>query len=168
MNAQLTRYDRWMQQTMNRREAAPLYATAGRRRVLVAVHIALTAVFVAAFLASVLDDSVVAVCLLLALLLPWCVATGAINASTRGLLELRRRALDERQRAERSEVLARAHRITTALLFLAAVAVGGYGMAGGALGGTTVFRVLLGVLVVHWLMPMWVAGLRAQDEPDDE
>ena len=68
----------------------------------------------------------VAAWLLLALLLPWCVATGAINAATRGLLELRRRALDERQRAERSEVLARAHRITTALLLATAAAAGAY------------------------------------------
>ncbi|MFI6471318.1 hypothetical protein ACIBL5_13860 [Streptomyces sp. NPDC050516] len=168
MDGRLTRYDRWMQQTMNRREAAPLYATAARRRVLVVVHTVLTAAFVTAFLAALIDSSMVAACLLIALLLPWCVATGAINASTRGLLELRRRALDERQRAERSEVLARAHRITTALLLATVAAAGGYELAGGTLGGATVFRVLLCVLVTHWLMPMWVAGLRAQDEPDDE
>ncbi|MFJ8312622.1 MULTISPECIES: hypothetical protein [unclassified Streptomyces] len=168
MNGQLTRYDRRMQEIMNRREAAPLYATAGRRRLLVVVHIALTAAFVAAGLATTLGGSVVALCLLLALLLPWCVATGAINASTRGLLELRRRALDERQRTERSEVLARAHRLSTALLLATVVAVGGYRLAGGDLGGAALFRVLVGALVVHWLMPHWVAGLRAQDEPDDE
>ncbi|GGU10359.1 hypothetical protein [Streptomyces violascens] len=167
MNAQLTRYDRWMQQTMNRRAAAPLYATAGRRRVLVVGHIALTAAYVAAFLAALLDASIVAACLLVALLLPWCLATGAINSSTRGLLELRRRALDERQRAERSEVLARAHRITTGLLFATVAAVGGYRLAGGNLEAVAL-PALLGILVVHWLMPMWVAGLRAQDEPDDE
>ncbi|MFI6688657.1 hypothetical protein [Streptomyces sp. NPDC050485] len=168
MDGQLTRYDRRMREIMNRREAAPLYATAGRRRLLVVVHIALTAAFVAALLAAIGDGSMVGACLLLALLLPWCVATGAINASTRGLLELRRRALDERQRAERSEVLARAHRLTTALLLATVAAVGGYGLAGGGLGGAMVFRVLVGALVAHWLMPHWVAGLRAQDEPDDE
>jgi hypothetical protein len=167
MNAQLTRYDRWMQQTMNRREAAPLYATAGRRRVLVAVHIALTAATVTAGLAADVGGSMVAVWVMLALVLPWCVATGGINASTRGLLELRRRALDERQRAERSEVLARAHRITTGLLFAVAAAVIGYGLAGGSTGRPALMA-LVAAVIVHWLMPMWVAGLRAQDEPDDE
>ncbi len=158
-NAQLTRYDRRMQAIMNRREAAPLYATAARRRTVVAVHVLLTAASVASWGRHPF--------ILLALLLPWCVATGAINAATRGLLELRRRALDERQRAERSEVLARAHRLTTGLLLVTVLGVGGYAMAGGDLTGV-VLPVLLGALVAHWLMPMWVAGLRAQDEPDDE
>ncbi|MFE3183845.1 hypothetical protein ACFXKR_23705 [Streptomyces violascens] len=167
MNAQLTRYDRWMQQTMNRREGAPLYATAGRRRVLVAVHIGLTVATVTAGLAADIGGSVIAAGVMLALVLPWCIATGAINASTRGLLELRRRVLDERQRAERSEVLARAHRITTVLLFAVAAAVIGYGLAGGSTGRPALMALIAG-FVAHWLMPMWVAGLRAQDEPDDE
>ncbi|MEU1690633.1 hypothetical protein ABZ590_03380, partial [Streptomyces hirsutus] len=37
-------------------------------------------------------------------------------AATRGLLELRERALDERQSAERTRVQARAHRAMTLLL----------------------------------------------------
>jgi hypothetical protein len=28
--------------------------------------------------------------------------------------------------------------------------------------------VLIAVLVVHWLMPLWVAGLTAPDEPTDD
>uniref|UniRef100_A0AAU2V3C5 Uncharacterized protein n=1 Tax=Streptomyces sp. NBC_00003 TaxID=2903608 RepID=A0AAU2V3C5_9ACTN len=167
MNGQLTRYDRRMQEIMNRREAAPLYATARRRRLVVAVHIALTIAFEAAWLGSLVGNSLVATWLLLALLLPWCIATSAINASTRGLLELRRRALDERQRAERDAVVARAHRLTTWLLFAAAAAVGAYTLSGGS-AASLAFPVLLSVFVAHWLTPLWVAGLRAQDEPDDE
>lgn len=166
-DGQLTRYDRWMHRTMNRREAAPLYETRARRRVLVGAHVALTAATVAAALAATVGGKVAGALVMVVLVLPWCVATGGINASTRGLLELRRRALDERQRAERSEVLARAHRITTGLLFVTVVAVGGYRAAGGDLEAVAL-PALLGVLVAHWLMPMWVAGLRAQDEPDDE
>ncbi|MCX5385163.1 hypothetical protein [Streptomyces sp. NBC_00083] len=166
-DAPLTRYDRWMHRTMNRRESAALYATAARRRVLFGAHLALTAASVTAWLAAAAGASTAAVWVMLALVLPWCVATGAINASTRGLLELRRRALDERQRAERSEVLARAQRITTALLLATAVAVGAYGYAGRDLAPVTL-PVLVGALVTHWLMPMWVAALRVRDEPDDE
>lgn len=167
MNGQLTRYDRRMQEIMNRREAAPLYATAGRRRVLVAVHIGLTVATVTAGLAADIGGSMIAAGVMLALVLPWCIATGGINASTRGLLELRRRALDERQRAERSEVLARAHRITTGLLLVALAAVIGYALAGGSPGRPALMALVAGFFT-HWLMPMWVAGLRAQDEPDDE
>ncbi|MFE9554043.1 hypothetical protein ACFYMW_16410 [Streptomyces sp. NPDC006692] len=167
MTEQLTRYDRRMYAIMNRREAAPLYATAGRRRLVVAVHIALTAAFVAAWLGALVGGSLVAAWLLLGLLLPWCVATGAINAATRGLLELRRRALDERQRAERDAVIARAHRLTTGLLLVAAAAVGAYTLAGGS-AASLAFPVLLAVFVAHWLTPHWVAGLRVQDEQDDQ
>ncbi|MFG2723288.1 hypothetical protein ACGFW5_34070 [Streptomyces sp. NPDC048416] len=166
-DARLTRYDRWMYTTMNRRVGARLYATEGRRRVLVGVHAVLTGAFVTAWFAAIADGSKAGVWAMAALLLPWCTATGAINAATRGLLELRRRALDERQRGERSEVLARAHRITTALLLATVVAVGGYGLGGGDLTALTL-PVLLGALVTHWLMPMWVAGLRVRDEPAEE
>ncbi|MET9363339.1 hypothetical protein ABZX93_20825 [Streptomyces sp. NPDC006632] len=166
-DARLTRYDRWMHRTMNRREAAPLYATAARRRVLVVAHMALSAATVTAWLATITGPSTTAAWAMLALVLPWCVATGAINAATRGLLELRRRALDERQRAERSEVLARAHRITTVLLLATAVAVGAYGTTGRSPTAVTL-PVLVGALVTHWLMPRWVAALRVQDEPEED
>ncbi|MFE9117040.1 hypothetical protein [Streptomyces sp. NPDC007172] len=155
-----------MQEIMNRREAAPLYATGARRRVLVVAHMALTAASLTAGLASTVGGSMAAMWVMVALLPPWCFATGAINASTRGLLELRRRALDERQRAERSEVLARAHRITTGLLFVVAAAVVGYALSGGSAGQPALLALVVG-LVAHWLMPMWVAGLRVQDEPEE-
>ncbi|MEU3372494.1 hypothetical protein ABZ734_18750 [Streptomyces sp. NPDC006660] len=156
-----------MHKTMNRREYEGLYATAARRRVLFGAHLAMTAAYVTAGLAAVLVPSATALWVMLVLLVPWCVAMGAINTATRGLLELRRRALDERQRAERSEVMARAHRVTTVLLVATAAAAVVYGNAGGDLAPVTL-PVLVGALVTHWLMPRWVALLRVQDEPDDE
>ncbi len=103
-----------------------------------------------------------------ALLLPWMVATGVINIATRGLLELRERVLDERQSAERSRVLALAHRATTLLLAAAVLGLLAAGMAAGHAPKAYAGPVLIAVLVVHWLMPLWVAGLRAQDEPTED
>ncbi|MET9540537.1 hypothetical protein ABZY16_23990 [Streptomyces sp. NPDC006553] len=49
------------------------------------------------------------------------VLTGVLKGSTRGLLELRGRMLDERQPVERDRVRASAHRITLWLLVAAAI-----------------------------------------------
>ncbi|MEV7195879.1 hypothetical protein AB0N81_29335 [Streptomyces sp. NPDC093510] len=163
----MTGYDRRMYAIMNRREAALLYATAARRRTAVISHIVLTAAGIACSLYSVLGDERWATFAILGVLVPWCVATSAINGATRGLLELRVRALDERQRAERDRVAARAQRVMMWLLLSATVGVGVAGFAGVEIEGL-VFPVLFSVLVVHWLMPLWMAGLAVVDEPVDE
>ncbi|MFF8642255.1 hypothetical protein [Streptomyces sp. NPDC015345] len=161
----LTNYDRRMYRLMNRREAAPFHATAARRRAWVVGHIALTAVSAVAWLFAVVGDERWATWTMLGLLLPWCFATGVINSSTRGLLELRVRALDERQRAERVRVAAVAHRAMLWVLLAATVGSGAAALSGLELKGL-VFPVLFSAFVVHWLMPLWVAGLTARDEPD--
>ncbi|PZH15024.1 hypothetical protein C1I97_09160 [Streptomyces sp. NTH33] len=166
----LTRYDRSMLRLMNDRRSRPLYATAARRRLVVAAHVVLTAaiggLMTYFFLAE--GEAIWAFVVVVALLLPWMVATGVINGATRGLLELRERALDERQSAERARVQARAHRAMTLLL---AATAGGLLTAGAANGkAPTAYAapVLIAVLAVHWLMPLWVAGLTAQDEPAED
>ncbi|GGR71477.1 hypothetical protein GCM10010252_07310 [Streptomyces aureoverticillatus] len=162
---QLSAYDQRMYALMNRNEGAPLYRTAARRRAVVAAHVVLTVASVAAWLGTVVGQQGWAAWVMVALLVPWCVATGIINGATRGLLELRSRALDERQRAERDRVKALAHRIMTWLL-LATVVGTGVAQLSGVDVKALVFQVTLSVFVVHWLMPMWVAGLTARDEPD--
>ncbi|WP_338783004.1 hypothetical protein [Streptomyces sp. DG1A-41] len=110
----LTRYDRSMLRLMNDRRGQAWYATAARRRLAVAAHITLT-VAIGALMSHFLlakDEPLWPVAATAVLLLPWMVATGLINGATRGLLELREHLLDERQSAERSRVLARAHRMT--------------------------------------------------------
>ncbi|MGK5630055.1 hypothetical protein [Streptomyces sp. URMC 123] len=102
------------------------------------------------------------------LLLPWVIATGAINGATRGLLELRERALDERQQGERRRVLARAHRTMTLLLAGTAATLLIVGAADGDAPRAYAAPVVITVLVAHWLMPLWVAGLMAQDEPAED
>ncbi|WP_030668864.1 hypothetical protein [Streptomyces sp. NRRL B-1347] len=164
---QLTAHDRRMSALMNRTEGEPLYRTAGRRRAVVVAHIALTVGAVAAWLGTVVGESDWAVWVMLGLLLPWCVATGIINSATRGLLELRPRALDERQRAERDRVRARAHQVMTWLLLAAVVGTGLAGFSGADF-KALVFQVMFCAFVTHWLMPLWVAGLTARDEPADE
>ncbi|GHC69627.1 hypothetical protein [Streptomyces flavofungini] len=162
---QLSGYDQRMFALMNRREGVPLYRTAGRRRAVVGVHVVLTAAFVAAWLGTVVGELAWTGWAMLGLLLPWCVATGAINGATRGLLELRPRALDERQRAERDRVRAKAHQIMGWVL-LAAVLVTGIAGFSGLAAKALVFQVAVCALVLHWLLPLWVAGLAARDEPD--
>ncbi|MEU8954050.1 hypothetical protein AB0C93_07080 [Streptomyces sp. NPDC048518] len=163
----LTDYDRRMHRLMNRREAAPFHATAARRRAMVTVHVALTAVAVTLWLCSLVGDARWATFSMLGLLLPWCFVTGVINSSTRGLLDLRVRALDERQRAERSRVAATAQRVMLWLLLAVTVAAGAATLKGVDVEGF-LFPVLFAVFVVHWLMPLWVAGLSVEDEPADE
>ncbi|WP_323178659.1 hypothetical protein [Streptomyces sp. NBC_01381] len=162
----MTGYDRRMFALMNRREAAPFHATAARRRLAVGAHIALTVASVAAWLLTVVGDQWWAMWTMAALILPWCFATGVINGATRGLLELRERALDERQRAEKARVAARARGLTQWLLLAAAVGAGAVALQGWDTEGL-LFPVLFTLFVLHWLMPLWVAGLAVADEPED-
>ncbi|SMQ18814.1 hypothetical protein SAMN06272771_5274 [Streptomyces sp. Ag82_O1-12] len=154
---------------MNDRRAATWYATAARR-LAVTAHVTLTVaiggLMTHFFLAE--GEPLWAMAVTAVLLLPWTVATGVINGATRGPLELRERALDERQSAERSRVLARSHRVTT--LLLAAAAVSLLITGGTAVDAPKAYAapLLIAVLVVHWVMPLWAAGLRAQDEPVDD
>ncbi|CAM5379748.1 MULTISPECIES: hypothetical protein [Streptomyces] len=166
----LNRYDRAMVRIMNDRRAQPLYATAVRRRLVVATHLALTLAIGGLIAHSCLGagNPAWALVLVVALLLPWAVATGAINGATRGLLELRERALDERQSAERAQVRARAHLATTLLLAATAVGLLTVGAVSGDAPTAYAAPVLVTVLAVHWLMPLWVAGLTAQDEPAED
>ncbi|MFF2846863.1 hypothetical protein ACFVT5_11075 [Streptomyces sp. NPDC058001] len=163
-----TRYDERMFALMNNREGAPLYATAARRRAAVTVHVSLTAASVATGIALYVTDVSWLAYVLLALILPWCVATGLINGATRGLLELRTHVLDERQLAERDRVRARAHRLTTYLLACAVVGAAACDLTGQVEAKDLLIPVLVAVLVTHWLMPMWVAGLAVRDEPAPE
>ncbi|MYY80422.1 MULTISPECIES: hypothetical protein [unclassified Streptomyces] len=163
----ITGYDRRMYAIMNRREGAPLHATAARRRTVVVTHIALTAVGIACWLYSVLGDERWATFGMLGVLLPWCVAAGVINGATRGLLELRVRVLDERQRAEKNRVAARAQYVMMWLLLAVTVGTGLAGFAGVEIEGL-IFPVLFSVFVVHWLMPLWLAGLMAADDLPEE
>lgn len=63
---------------------------------------------------------------------------------------------------------ARAHRLTTYLLAGALVGVAAYCWIGHVQAGTLLVPILIAVFVVHWLMPMWVVGLSARDEPTEE
>ncbi|MEW2399329.1 hypothetical protein [Streptomyces sp. NPDC046862] len=166
----MTRYDRSMLRLMNDPRGRPLYATAARRRLAVAAHVALT-VAIGALLAHFYlakAEPLWAGVVMAVLFLPWMVVTGVINGATRGLLELREHALDERQSAERRRVLAVSHRAMTLLLGAAVAAL----LIAGAIGGDALTAyaapLLVAVLVPHWLMPLWVAGLMARNEPLDE
>jgi hypothetical protein len=166
----MTGYDRSMLKLMNDPAGRPLYATAARRRVVVAVHVALTVAMEAlmAYVYLANPEPMWAVIATAVLLLPWMIATGVINGATRGLLELRERALDERQSAERRRVLAVSHRVMTLLLASAATGLLIVGGVGGDALRAYVAPVLVAVLLAHWLMPLWVAGLMAQDEPVED
>ncbi|KOT98672.1 hypothetical protein ADK86_16185 [Streptomyces sp. NRRL F-5755] len=153
---------------MNSREAPALYATSGRRRAAVVVHVLLTVASLAALFTAFATATVWLSLLPLVLLLPWCIVTGVINSAIRGLLDLRTHVLDERQLAERDRVRALAHRLTTYVLLCAVAGGIVIGKLGGLTVGGVVLPVLISAFVVHWLMPLWVAGMTAQDEPADE
>ncbi|MEE1756131.1 hypothetical protein [Streptomyces sp. SP18CS02] len=159
-----TRYDRRMYAIMNKREGAVLYATAARRRTVIGVHVLLTLAAVATWLGMLLEDALWPALVMLGLLPPWVLTTGIINGSTRGLLELRGRMLDERQLVERDRVRSLAHRITTGVLVAAAAGTGCAVWLADVRFEGMLFPALFAVLVLHWLMPLWVAGLRVQDE----
>ncbi|MFD5770157.1 hypothetical protein ACFWIN_30660 [Streptomyces sp. NPDC127049] len=163
-----TRYDRHMYALMNDRRAAAVYATTTRRRLAVGAHVALTAVGVGAWIGTVFGPGYGPALVIAGVLLPWVVLTGALNGSTRGLLELRGRMLDERQLVERDRVRALSHRVTLWLLVAAAVAAGTYSVLADAPLQLAVTPVLVGVLAAHWMMPLWVAVLRVQDDPSDD
>ncbi len=168
MSDQPTRYDQAMLRTMNRDEARHWHASRGQRRVWTVAHIVLTAATPAVFpLAG--SNNVLLIAVLVPPVLFWCVCTGVLNGSTRGLLELRARALDERQLAERGRVHTIAHRTQLGLLLcaLAGLAVTA-GPAGADVDPRVLVAVLLGLLLTHWLLPLWTAALRAPDEPDDD
>ncbi|MFI6209566.1 hypothetical protein ACIBAI_24775 [Streptomyces sp. NPDC051041] len=166
----MTRYDRSMLRLMNDPRGRPLYATAGRRRLAVAAHVALTVVIGGLMTHFCLaeGEAMWAVVATGALLLPWMFATGVINGATRGLLELRERALDERQSADRTRVRARAHRAMTVLLAAAAVGLLIAGSMDGDAPRIYAVPALITILAAHWLMPLWIAGLTAQDEPAED
>ncbi|OEJ25430.1 hypothetical protein AR457_14160 [Streptomyces agglomeratus] len=167
--AEITTHDRRMFALMNREEGSALHSTATRRRLFVGAHILMTAASVVCWNIVVFGERRDwALVVILALLLPWCFATGVINTATRGLLELRGRVLDERQLAERDRARARAHRLTSGLLLAAALGVGAAGWTGGVPVEGLIAPVLAAVLATHWLMPLWVAGLMVRDEPADE
>ncbi|MFE4513578.1 hypothetical protein ACFRMQ_05155 [Kitasatospora sp. NPDC056783] len=164
-----TRYDRRMYAVMNDRRAAAAYATVPRRRLLVGAHVALTVAGVGAWIGMVFGSGLGPAAVVAAVMFPWVLLTGLLNGSTRGLLELRGRMLDERQLAERDRVRAVAHRVTLGLLVAAVLGAGGYGLLADAPVRAAVTPVLIGVLAAHWMMPLWVAGLRVRDElVDDE
>ena len=169
MNATATGYDRRMRALMNDPRGTVLHATAGRRRVAVAAHVALTVASVWLMVLMFAHDQQWAAFALIGLLLPWCVATGVLNGATQGILELRSRALDERQLRERDRARGAAHKMTGALVFGAAVGMWLATVAtDGQLSRAYVAPLLAGVFVLHWLMPLWLAALLAQDEPADE
>ncbi|MFG2330425.1 hypothetical protein ACGFMM_12430 [Streptomyces sp. NPDC048604] len=160
-----TRYDRRMYAVMNDRRAQPLYATAARRRAVAGAHIALT---LAGLAAGVFWQGLWGGIALLVLLLPWAVATGAINGATRGLFELRGRMLDERQLVERDRVRSIAHRVTGVLLAVGAIAAVVVTEFAGVRPDGALVPLLLAAVALHWLTPLWVAMLRVADEPADD
>ncbi|WP_448315990.1 hypothetical protein [Streptomyces sp. CO7] len=166
----LTRYDRAMVRLMNRGEGRALYASARRRKGVVAAHVALTAALggLMTYLYLAQREQNWLIVPMAALLLPWMFCTGVINSATRGLLELRDRALDERQLADRARVQALAHRAMTVVLLVAVAVLLGTGAALGAAPTAYAAPVLIAVLVTHLLMPLWVAGVTARDEVEDD
>ncbi|MBO8195819.1 hypothetical protein ITI46_29840 [Streptomyces oryzae] len=165
-----TRYDTWLLKTMNDARTKRFHATRGARRRIVVAHMAATAVGLAGMVGAYAWASPWPLAALLAALVAWVPLTGFLNSMTRGLLELRVRLLDERQVAERGEVHARAHRINSWVLTAALLGFYAAWLADTSLADLAVPLATTGLLVwaLHRLLPLWIAALRVQDEPEDD
>ena len=163
--------DAWMFRTMNDARARRLTRTRAQRRGVVAAQGVLTGVQIAAMAGLVLTGRLWWVAVLFGALALWVPATGMLNGATRGLLELRARMLDERQLAERGTVHTLAHRVSLTSMALAFTVFLVTHMAGGVplpeLAGPIAVTAL-GVLVAHWMLPLWIAALRVPDEPAED
>ncbi|MFI0979924.1 hypothetical protein ACH4SP_23335 [Streptomyces sp. NPDC021093] len=167
--ATMTRRERAIQDLMDDPRARALHATAGRRLAAVAVHAALTVAFVVLLVALYGYDQLWAAFALIALLVPFVLATALLNGMTRGVVSLRARVLDERQLRERERARSTAQKMTGALIIGAAA---GLWLAAlctdGQLTRAYAAPLLAGVFVLHWMMPLWIAGLMVKDEPADD
>ncbi len=162
-----TRRDAWMFRTMNDPRLRRLHATRPQRRRLVAAHLILSAAMVAALASFALTGRLWWTAPLIGALLLWIPVTATLNSMTRGLLELRTRMLDERQLDERGTVHTLAHRASLATMLLAFAGLTLAHRADVVSSGLVAPVAVTGlaVLLVHWLLPLWIAALRAQDEP---
>lgn len=133
-----------------------------RRRQLVVGYLAIDFVQVTAVL--LLPVSLWAGVALLALclvLMVWSV--GSLNAATRGVIDLKGRHVDERQRQERGTAYERAYRMVTVGMVVVGVAL----LLGDGQGWSDYARVALALLTFNLLImtPTLVAAWSAPDEP---
>jgi hypothetical protein len=166
-----TRHDAWTYRTMNDPRARRFTATRAQRRGVVAAQIVLTGAQLAGLCGLTLTGRLWWAAVLSGALLLWVPATGLLNGTTRGLLELRARMLDERQLAERGTVHTLAHRasLTVMLLAFAAFLLTHRGLDVPLPDLAAPIAVTaLGVLVAHWMLPLWIAALRVPDDPADD
>ncbi|WP_369209144.1 hypothetical protein [Streptomyces sp. PU-14G] len=165
-----TRYDAWMLKTMNDARTKRYHATRRARRRIVVAHIGVTAVGAAGMVTPLAVASRWPLVALVAALVVWIPLMGLLNSMTRGLLELRPRVLDERQLAERGTVHALAYRISSSVMAAALLSFYVAWLTGAGVDALAVPLATagFGVLVLHWLLPHWIAALRVQDEPEDD
>jgi hypothetical protein len=170
MNTHTTHYDKWSFRTMNDPRVKRYHATRTARRRIVAGHIALTAVGLAGMAAYYATGRGWLPAVPLVALLAWIPATGLLNSMTRGLLELRARVLDERQLADRGTVHTLAHRFTSGLMTTALLAFFATSLAGVPLRDMATPLAVTAVFLIglHFMLPLWIAALRVQDEPLDD
>ena len=165
-----TRYDTWALRTMNDPRTKGWHATRAARRRFVVAHVAATVVGVASMISLYWAGRSWWLAPLVVALLVWIPLTGVLNSMTRGLLELRTRMLDERQRAERGAAHTLAHRVTGWVMAAAVVGFFAAHLAGVGLDGLAVPMAATGLclFILQRLSPLWVAALRAEDEPEDD
>lgn len=169
MNA-TTRYDKWALRTMNDQRTKRYHATQTARRRIVAAHAVTTALGLAAVLFSYATSTTWPLAVLLVALALWIPLTGLLNSATDGLLELRTRALDERQLAERGTVHTLAHRITGWAMIAAILAFVLTPLTGTPLAdqGTPLAATAVTLFAAQRLLPLWLAALRVRDVPDGD
>ncbi|NSC23437.1 hypothetical protein FM076_20690 [Streptomyces albus subsp. chlorinus] len=165
-----TRYDKWLLKTMNDTRTKRYHATRAARRRIIAAHMAATVVGVAALVTGYAREDLWPLVWMLVALVAWIPLTGLLNSMTYGLLDLRTRVLDERQIAERGAVHAVAYRVTSWMMALTLLGFYAAWTLDVPLSDLAVPLASAGlsVFVLHRLLPLWIAALRAQDPPEEE
>jgi len=174
MNDWRDRWNRGRLQAFETPVLASWYRTRRRRRILVllvAAGLALVWAWAILSWAIAPEETPLAadLALLAGMLLLYLPGVTALNAATRGSLELPERYLDERQLGERLRAVHTAHRLGTlppAVLAVAALVVG-WGREA-TVPVSVVFLLLLALALTHFVLPLLVAGWRMSDPPADE
>lgn len=166
-----TGYGTWLQRRAEDPRWRPLQASRARRRLLVAVHVLLTAAFTAGFVVTNVTDQLWWLAPTLLCMVVWIPLMGMLNIANRCLFQVRDRMLDERQLAERGTGYRWAYRLSIPLMFAAYVVFNVAAIRGISLDAMALPIAVTAVALMEllWMLPTWFTAFFSPNEPlEDE
>lgn len=167
---QRTGYGTWLQRRAEDPRFRPLQASRTRRRMLVAVHVLLTAAVTGGLTAASVANQPWWILPALLCLLAWVPVMGMLNIANRCLFQVRDRMLDERQLAERGMGYTWAYRLSVPLMLVAYAVFNVAAIAGASLDDMVVPIAVTAVALMEllWMLPTWFTAFLTPDEPVDD